>query len=120
MYPIDKYKFVVRPARIDKSGIEHGQEVIAISHYANKPVKGIAKCDPRDEFNLGYGKEIAAARCNQKVCEKRAVTLTKKCEDIARQLDELTVLYNKMCSHKRKAFEELNEATSYLALLENN
>ena len=55
-----KYKFVVT-----------GNKVIAISSYAGKTVKGIAKCHPNDEFNEEIGKNLAAARCNRKIAEKR-------------------------------------------------
>ena len=45
--------------------------VIAQSTFAGKPVFGIAKCDPRDEFDLEEGKKLAAARCNTKIAKKR-------------------------------------------------
>ena len=46
--------------------------VVAVSSYAGRPVRGTAKCDPRDSFVFDKGKEIAAARCNLKVAKKRA------------------------------------------------
>ena len=45
--------------------------IVCISHYAGKPVKGIAKCDPVDPYDEEYGKRLAKARCDQKVAEKR-------------------------------------------------
>ena len=45
--------------------------VIAVSTYAGKNVKGVAKCDPRDTFDFEKGKELAIARCNAKIAEKR-------------------------------------------------
>jgi len=36
-----------------------------------KPVRGVAKCAPNDEFDINKGKELAAARCNLKVAQKR-------------------------------------------------
>lgn len=56
----DKYRYIV-----------NGNTVIAISTYAGKTVKGVAKCDPEDTFDLEKGKKLAAARCNEKVCRKR-------------------------------------------------
>lgn len=56
----DKYKFV-----------KHGNEVIAISTYAGKPVRGVATCSPEDEFSIEKGKTLAAARCNAKIAKKR-------------------------------------------------
>lgn len=55
------YKYVVTP----------DNEVIAISTYAGQTVKGVAKCHPNDQFDLEFGKRLAAARCEVKVCRKR-------------------------------------------------
>lgn len=119
MYPIEKYKFVVRPARVDKNGEAHGPEVIAISHYAGQTIKGVAKCSPNDEFDLEYGKRLAAARCNQKVCEKRAVTLIDKVRILHEQIAELQVLCSKLTEHKLAALVHLSEATNHTAEVEN-
>lgn len=56
----DNYKYVVTPTK-----------VIALSTYAGKVVRGIAKCSPQDKFDEEYGKKLAAARCNLKVAQKR-------------------------------------------------
>ena len=45
--------------------------VVAVSSYAGKTVRGVAKCDPRDTFDIEKGKELAAARCNEKIAEKK-------------------------------------------------
>ena len=51
---------------------DNGNKVIAVSSYAGRPVRGIAKCDPRDFFDKEKGMRLAEARCNLKVAEKRA------------------------------------------------
>ena len=48
-----------------------GNRVIAKSTFAKKEVKGVAICAPEDEFDLEYGKKLAAARCNLEVALKR-------------------------------------------------
>ena len=65
-YPIEKYKFYTAK-KID------GQpyKVIAVSTYEGKMVRGVAKCDTRDTFDMELGKQLAAARCNQKIAQKR-------------------------------------------------
>ena len=63
MFPISKYKFFVTP---DQS------KIIAVSTYAGKTVKGVAKRDPRDSFDLDFGKELAAARCAARCSRPRA------------------------------------------------
>lgn len=69
-YPLDKYRYVVV-----------GNKVIAISTYACKTVKGVAKCDPVDNFDLEKGKKLAAARCNEKVAKLRLKRATKMFRD---------------------------------------
>ncbi len=67
-YPLEKYHFYI-------VNNEEGQpyKVIAVSTYAGKTVRGIAKCHPNDieHFDLKYGKKLAAARCAMKIAEKR-------------------------------------------------
>ena len=46
-------------------------KVVAIRTYIGKTVKGIAKCDPRDNYDEEIGMKLAAARCNNKVATKR-------------------------------------------------
>lgn len=59
-YPLEKYRFYEAPNKI-----------IAVSTYEGKTVRGVATCDPRDKFDEMKGKQLAAARCNQKVAAKR-------------------------------------------------
>ncbi len=49
----------------------HGNKVVCVSSFAGKKVKGVAKCDPTDEFDYEYGKSLAQARCDLKVGLKR-------------------------------------------------
>ena len=64
-YSLDKYKFFQHPTK-------KGTEIIAMSTYGGKTVKGKAICHPDDTFNEELGKNIAAARCNLKIANKRA------------------------------------------------
>ena len=52
--------------------------VIAVSSYAGKRVKGIAKLNPGDTFNLEYGKRLAQYRCDIKVLTMREQAETVK------------------------------------------
>lgn len=61
------YKFIVTD-----------NKVIALSHDAGKVVRGVAKCSPNDEFNVEFGKKLAAARCNLKVAQRREARAVKK------------------------------------------
>jgi hypothetical protein len=52
--------------------------VTAISEYAGKPVKGIAKCSPEDVFNEDIGLKLAIARCKAKIADKQYKTTKEK------------------------------------------
>lgn len=58
----DRYNYVVIPEK---------KKVVAYSTYAGQSVRGVAKCAPDDEFDIEFGKKLAAARCNVKVARKR-------------------------------------------------
>lgn len=59
-YPMEKYRFYSTT-----------NKVVAVSTYEGRTVRGVAKCDPKDVFDLQKGRELAAARCNQKIAMKR-------------------------------------------------
>ena len=77
------YKYVVIP----------GEKVIAISTYAGRTVKGVAKCHPNDTFDVEFGKKLAAARCNEKIAYKR---LTRALNKFGEAVDESVAADEKM------------------------
>lgn len=46
-------------------------KIVAVSTYAGKTVRGVAKCDPRDDFDMTKGEDLAMARCAEKIAAKR-------------------------------------------------
>ena len=60
--------------------------IYAISTYAGKTVRGVAKYNPKDKFDEKIGMELAAARCNQKVAKKRFARAIKKVNEAQAQL----------------------------------
>lgn len=90
--------------------------IIAVSTFAGKPVRGIAKCDPDDSFSMEYGKELAAARCNQKIAEKRMKRAKAKLNiactalnNVEFQYDRMQDYYNDSIDHLVKAEQMVNE-----------
>lgn len=110
MYPIEKYKYVIRPARVDADGTEHGPVVIAISHYAGKTVRGVAKCAPNDVFDESYGKQLAAARCDAIIAEKRMKRYAEKTAEAYRKMYETISFCEKMVHGHSDACKEYNDA----------
>lgn len=74
-------------------------KVIALSTYAGRTVRGVAKCSPHDVFDVEKGKKLAAARCNEKVAEKRFARAAEK--------------YNTLMGLKYDLMDRLSEADKY-------
>ena len=79
-FDLNKYKYAVYT---DKDG---KQVISARSTYAGKTVKGYAKCDPRDDYDVESGKKLAAARCNARVANKRVARAQAKVDEAMKQL----------------------------------
>ena len=75
-YPYEKYQFYFG-----------NNKVVAVSTYAGRRIRGIAKCDPKDNFDKEKGMKLAAARCNLRVAEKRK-------KNAARRLNEAREIFS--------------------------
>ena len=56
----------------------HDNAVIAVTSFARRPVRSVAKCDQRDTFDVEFGKALAIARCDVKVADKRLTAAKKR------------------------------------------
>lgn len=90
-------------------------KVIALSTFAGKPVRGIAKCHPSDQFDTERGKRLAAARCNQKVAIKRFNRAQDKYDEALKQFKEAEAYLAKMKDYVRDSHDALKEATEELS-----
>lgn len=105
----NNYTYIVLP---DKG------KVIALSTYAGKVVRGIAKCSPSDEFDEEYGKKLAAARCNLKVAEKRNRRAARKCIEATDNYAKASKVYEQMRYYYTSSTDELKEARQHLKFIE--
>ena len=90
--------------------------VIAISTYAGRTVRGVAKCHPNDTFDVEFGKKLATARCNAKIAAKRFMRAGRKLRESAMELDNAERRYGQMLTYRddsyrvwRSALEELDD-----------
>ena len=72
--------------------------IVAVSSFAGKPVKGYADLHPHDEFDVEYGKALAAARCAEKIAAKR-------CKRAYNKVDEATAQVNAAMAHLQKMMQ---------------
>ena len=100
---MDKYRFYTSK-----------NKVVAVSTYAGRPVRGIAKCDPDDVFSLEDGKKLAAARCNDRVAEKRLKRAQKKFAEANEALTVAKRQYEKMKKYVEDAQVSCAESAEYV------
>ena len=108
-YSLDKYRFY-----------QAGNKVIAVSTYAGKAVRGVAKTDPSDEFDFEKGKKLAAARCNAKISKKRARRAQMKVQEAYTAYVNAVNYYNKMIDYYNDATEAFDKATIEMITLEDS
>ena len=111
MIDISKYKFYAD---------EEARVVVALSTFAKKPVRGKAKCDPRDEFSNGDGMLLAAARCNARIAKKRKRNADARFEEAARVLAQAKRNYEKMKQYSIDADSRLAQAQADLEEIESS
>ena len=99
MYPLEKYKYY-----------QAGNKVIAVSTFAGRTVRGIAKCNPKDSFDLEKGKKLAALRCNEKVAKRRFARARKKCDQAYQAYLDADEAYNKAIDYEEDSFDQLERA----------
>lgn len=86
------------------------KHVYAVSTYAGKTVKGTATCHENDIFNLEIGKDIATARCNEKVAKKRLNRADRKLREAELALTKARGIYNDMYDYYRRSYEAYYDA----------
>lgn len=84
-YPFEKYKFVVDE--------EHGR-VYAITNDAGESIRGMATCCEQDKFDVEFGKQLAAARANEKVAIRKHKRAKKAMEDAACLMDYANMIFS--------------------------
>lgn len=108
---IDKYKFHFS---------KDGRKVIAVSSYAGRPVRGIAKCSPEDENDIEKGKALAAARCNLKIARKRFARAAKKVDEASDEYNHIVNHVRAMQSYMSDSFHNVQLAEEQLNQILNN
>lgn len=111
---------MTKQRKINYKIYHHDSEVIAVSTFAKRMVRGVAKCDPRDEFDHKKGEALAIARCDLKVAEKRMKRADEKVKFYKEYLTEITGAFADSLAYQKIAKEELDVAKAVLAKLETS
>lgn len=92
-------------------------EVVAVSTYAGKTVRGVAKCHVDDEFDLAKGQKLAAVRCHEKIAKKRLRRAERKIKEAYKQVTEAVSYYNRMADYRKDAEDDLQFAQGEVTAL---
>ena len=111
---------MAKQRKINYKIYHHGNEVVAVSTFAKRMVRGVAKCDPRDEFDHKKGEALAIARCDLKVAEKRMKRANEKAKFYNSYMTEVFCAYSESLEYQKVAMEELNAAKAALKKLETS
>ena len=93
-------------------------KVICVSHYAGKPVRGIAKCDPQDEFSVETGKNLAKLRCDFKVAKKRLKRANIRCNEAIAAVESANRYFESMLEYRTDASQQFETAEEALVEFE--
>lgn len=108
-FNLDKYKFAFFKDENGKTTVS------ARSTYAGKTVKGYAKCDPRDNYDVESGKALAAARCNAKIAEKRVARAQRQVAKAAQMVKDAQAYEAKMRAYLSDSIVEADDAEAHVA-----
>ena len=107
-----KYTYLITA---NENGQIASNVVEALSSYGGEIVRGVAKCSPEDTFDLEFGMQLASARCNLKVAEKRVKRATKKYSEAANAQMAASKRLSKMQEYFCDATDIYDEAAARLA-----
>lgn len=94
-------------------------KVVAVSSYAGKAVRGVAKCDPHDTFDYDKGVKIAKARCDLKIAEKRRARAVQKKLEASDAVNVAIMRGNKMLKYLADANVAVQNAQHELDMIMN-
>lgn len=95
-------------------------KIVAVSTYAGKTVRGVAKCDPRDNFQTAKGEELAMARCAEKIAAKRVARSKKEFEKAKTMVAIAQKRLEKMDSYVKDSVIAYNTAKKNRENFENS
>ena len=93
---------------------------ICVSHFAGKPVRGVARCNPSDKYDESIGEELARLRCDEKIALKKINNARNKYNAVVNKMSELTNYMEKYLEYHKDSVNMLNDIQKQLFELNNN
>lgn len=98
---------------------EKNRKVIAVHYYGGRPIKGVATCNPEDEFDMEKGKTLATVRCKRKVAKAKNRVASQKLIEASNELERAARRYEKMKQYYIDTVDLKDEAEAEIADLLN-
>ena len=92
---------------------------ICVSHFAGKPVRGVARCNPTDKYDEQYGEELARLRCDEKIAMKKINNARNKYNAVVDKMSELTNYMEKYLNYHRDSVNMLNDIQNQIFVLKD-
>jgi hypothetical protein len=83
--------------------------VVCKSTFAKRVVAGVAKCNPKDQFSLEFGKQLAQARCDYKIAKKRLKYAKEQRAISNKIMIAAQQRHSEMQKYMENAIKELND-----------
>lgn len=62
---------------------DNGGTIVCATTYKKQMIRGVAKCNPDDEFSVDIGKKLAYLRCRHKFAKKKAMRARRAYKEAA-------------------------------------
>lgn len=95
-------------------------KIIAVSSFAGKKVRGVAKCSPEDKYDPNIGMNLATLRCAVKIASKRLARAEQKKYEAYEDFAAAAQRYDAMSTYWSDAVQDYNNVAAQLAELEDS
>lgn len=94
-------------------------KIIAVSSFAGKNVRGVAKCSPEDKYDLDIGMNLATLRCAVKIASKRLARAEQKKYEAYEAFAAAAQRYDAMSTYWADSVQAYEDAKAELKKMEN-
>lgn len=88
--------------------------IVCTTIYKGRMIRGIAKCNPEDNFDISIGKKLAYLRCRAKFMRKKLIRAKKVLAEASNALTFAKLNFGKACEFVDDSEAQLRNAKSEL------
>lgn len=96
----------------------HDNKIYCVTTYKGKTIKSVSKCHPEDEYSFEDGMDLAEARCDVKVSERRLTLAIENMQKADAEYKKAKELRDRAWNHLQNSITAKDEAVKRLTELE--